>query len=172
MDRYIALAAQLLPLVPPAAAVVLWLLLPLAGKLDLALRAVVAVAATAVLVLIAGLVHQDPRPFVVDPAHPALFPHPADNGFPSDHTAYAAAVALLIVTIRRRLGVVLLVIAVVGGLARVAAHVHHLQDIGAGLLIAVLAVSATTALFTMVHRMRRTSAQARTETAPASASRR
>lgn len=170
MDRSIALAAQLLPLVPPAAAVVLWLLLPRVGQIDLGLRAVVAVAATAVLVLIAGFVHQDPRPFVVDPAHPALFPHSADNGFPSDHTAYAAAVALLVMTIRRRLGVVLLVIAVAGGLARVAAHVHHLQDIAAGVIIAVLAVSATTALFTVVHRRRR-AAPGHTDTEPASAAR-
>ncbi len=169
MDSFTSLAAQWLPLVPPAVAVVLWLSLPRAGKIDLALRAIVVVVATAALVLLAGLVHQDPRPFVVDPAHPALFPHSADNGFPSDHTAYAAAVALLIFTIRRRLGAVLLVIAIAGGLARVAAHVHHLQDVAAGVLIAVVAVSATTALFTLVHRQRR---DAQAHTAPASRSRR
>lgn len=154
MDRVIVLCAQLLPLVPPAVAVVLWLRRPRDGKFDLGLRALLAVSLTAGLVLAAGLIHQDPRPFVVDPSHPALFPHAADNGFPSDHTAYAATVALLIAGFRRRLGLALLAITVIGGLARVAANVHHLQDVAAGVVIAILAVAVTTAVFTLVQRQR------------------
>ncbi len=152
MDRLVVLCAQLLPLLPPAVAVVLWLRWPRDGKFDLGLRALLAVGLTAALVLAAGLVHQDPRPFVVDPSQPALFPHSADNGFPSDHTAYAAAVALLIAGFRRRLGLALLFMAVVGGLARVASNVHHLQDVAAGVVIAILAVAVTTAVFTLVQR--------------------
>lgn len=150
MDRLIVLCAQLLPLVPPVVAVVLWLRLPRPAKVDLGLRTLLAVSLTAVLVLIAGFLHQDPRPFVVDPAHPALFPHAVDDGFPSDHTAYAATVALLIVGLRRRIGWTLLAFALVGGLARVAANVHHLQDIVGGLVVAALAVAATAAVFSTV----------------------
>lgn len=162
MDKVIVLCAQLLPLLPPAVAVVLWMRQPRNGKVDLGLRALLAIGLTAGLVLAAGLVHQDPRPFVVDPSHPALFPHSADNGFPSDHTAYAAAVAFLIAGFRRRLGLALLVMAVIGGLARVAANVHHLQDIAAGVVIAILAVAVTTAVFTLVHRQHQARLEART----------
>lgn len=155
MDTLTALSAQVIPLIPPAVAVLLWLLLLRAGQVELVLRAVVVGALTAALILLAGAFHHDPRPFVVDPSHPALFPHPADDGFPSDHTALAAAAALWVATVRRRLGLVLLVVAVAGGLARVAANVHHLQDIAAGLLIALVAVVATSTGFRAAHTLAR-----------------
>lgn len=150
MDTFVALCAQLLPAVPPTVAVVLWLLLPRSGKVELGLRGVLAIALTGALVLLAGAAHADPRPFVVDPFHPALFPHAADNGFPSDHTAYATAAALVVVAIRRRLGLVLLAFATGGGLARVAANVHHLQDIAASLVIAAIAVAVSAAVYSAV----------------------
>jgi undecaprenyl-diphosphatase len=109
------------------------------------MQAVVSLAITVVLVKLAGAVHADPRPFVVDPSIKPLFAHPADNGFPSDHTALAATVALLVMTYRKGLGVVLLVASIMLGAARMVAHVHHGQDIVAGLLIAVLAVGMVVA---------------------------
>ncbi len=154
MDPLIVFCAQILPLVPPTVAAVVWFLLPRPQKRGLAVRAVLALALTAVLVLTAGHLHDDPRPFVVDHLSPALFPHAADNGFPSDHTAYAAAAALLVLTVRRRIGLVLLACALVGGLARVAANVHHLQDIVAGLLVAVAAVALSALVCSFVDRRR------------------
>ena len=168
MDTLTALTAQLLPLVPPAVALLLWLALPLAGKVDFGLRALVVIAITAVLVLVAGFAHDSPRPFVLDPSHPALFAHAPDNGFPSDHTAYSAAAALLIVYLRRRLGLALLAVAAVGGLARVASNVHHLQDIVASVVIAVLANAAALVLFNAVRRSRPGPAGARGVSRPRS----
>ena len=52
----------------------------------------------------------------------------------------AATVALLVMTYRKGLGAVLLAASIMLGAARMVAHVHHRQDIVAGLLIAVLAV--------------------------------
>jgi membrane-associated phospholipid phosphatase len=47
---------------------------------------------------------------------------------------------VLVMTYRRMLGAVLLAASVLVGAARVAEHVHHGQDIVAGMLIAVVAV--------------------------------
>ncbi len=117
MDAGVAFCAQTLPLLIPVAATVLWLALPRPDKWRLALHTIVGLGLTAALVLLVGSLHNDPRPFVVDPSQPALFPHPPDNGFPSDHTAYAGAIALLVMLVRRRLGTALLVLSLVGGLA-------------------------------------------------------
>lgn len=120
-------------------ACVVWLRLPRREKPALAVEAVVTVLVVAVLVKVAGAVHTDPRPFVVHPGLKPLFPHPADNGFPSDHTALASAVAFLVLAHRRGWGIVLLVVAVALGAARVAAHVHHVEDVVAALVIGVVA---------------------------------
>lgn len=59
---------------------------------------------------------------------------------------HGATAALLVATVRLRLGTVLLLVATVGGLVRVAANVHHLQDIAAALNIAILATVAALTL--------------------------
>ena len=87
MNSLIVAVAQYLPFLILAAAAVIWLLLPRPDKVGLAMQAVVSLAIAVVLVKLAGAVHADPRPFVVDPSIKPLFPHPGDNRFPSDHTA-------------------------------------------------------------------------------------
>ena len=93
------------------------------------------------LIKVFATVHTDPRPFVVNPAVKPLFPHVADNGFPSDHTTMVVTVSLLVILYRRWLGVALLAVSVLVGWARVASHVHHTQDIVAGAVIGVVAVA-------------------------------
>jgi len=123
-----------------AAAAVIWLFAPRQDKVDLAAQVIVSLVMVFVLIKLAGAIHTDPRPFVADPLIKPLFVHGADNGFPSDHTAVAATVALLVMMYSRWLGAALLVASLVLGASRMAAHVHHGQDIVAALLIAVLAV--------------------------------
>jgi undecaprenyl-diphosphatase len=101
----------------------------------------VSLIVVALLIQLAAAIHTDPRPFVADPTLTPFFAHPPDNGFPSDHTALAATVAFLVLMHRLRTGLVLLAASVIAGAARVAAHVHHVQDIAAGVLIAALAVA-------------------------------
>jgi undecaprenyl-diphosphatase len=120
-------------------AVVVWLLMPRPEKVAVAVEMVVGLVAMGVLVKAAGALHTDPRPFVVDPSVHPWFSHPADNGFPSDHTALASGIALLVTTYRRWIGLALVVVSVGIGASRVAAHVHHPQDIAAGLVIGLLA---------------------------------
>ena len=85
---------------------------------------------------IAGYFFFSPRPFVVGNFTP-LIPHAPNNGFPSDHTLLAAAVALVVFHFQKRLGLLLLFFAFLVGLARVLAGVHHWTDIFGGLAIAL-----------------------------------
>jgi membrane-associated phospholipid phosphatase len=116
-----------------------WLTLDRTEKLRLALETVLGLALLGLGIWIAGSLHTDPRPFVQDPSTVALFPHPADNGFPSDHAAAGGLLATLVLRHRRTLGAVVGVGAVLVAAARVAAHVHHLQDVAAGLLLGLAA---------------------------------
>lgn len=108
-----------------------------------------------VLAEIAGTLYFSPRPFVLDNTVP-LFPHIASNGFPSNHTVIACLLALLLWRYNRKVSVVLLVLAVMVGLARVIANVHHVQDIVAGVLVAGIAVAVTHLLVasTLAHKRR------------------
>lgn len=126
-----------------------WLWSPRPGKLSFALAAVLAVAVDSVLVKLLGALWTDPRPFVVDHTTPSIA-HNADNGFPSDHTALATAIALVVLTRNRLVGALLLVLAVVLGVARVAAHVHHVPDILGGLGAGVVAAASGVALARLI----------------------
>lgn len=150
MDALVVALAQYLPLLVPVAAAVVWFTLPTGAKVALAFQAVVALVVVAGLIQLAAALHTDPRPFVVDPSVVPLFPHPADNGFPSDHTALASTVGLLVLLHRRRVGLVLLVAGILGGAARVLAHVHHVQDIVAGVAIAGVTVAIAAAAWSVV----------------------
>ena len=73
---------------------------------------------------IASHVYYDTRPFVVEHTVP-IIPHAADNGFPSDHTLLTSFIGFTIYLHSRAVGGVLLLIALLVGIARVAARIHH-----------------------------------------------
>ena len=149
MDTLIVYTAKYAFVISLVIAACVWLRLPSRQKTELLAWGVLGGALAYILVKAAGALFYDTRPFVTDHTAP-LFAHPADNGFPSDHATLAATVALLVMTYRRWLGVVLLAASVSVGVARVAAHVHHGQDIVAGVVIAVVAVGVTTAAWAWV----------------------
>lgn len=80
-----------------------------------------------------------PRPFVIENITP-LFPHIADNGFPSEHALFAMVIAGVVFVYNRKLGIVLGILAIIVGLARVIADVHHTIDVLGAYLIAMLSV--------------------------------
>jgi membrane-associated phospholipid phosphatase len=137
----VSLVAQAGLYVVAVLAVVVWLTASRSEKVALAVEMVVGLVAVAVLVKVAGALHTDPRPFVVDPSVHPWFSHPADNGFPSDHTAVGSVTAFVVLRHRRAAGAGLLLLAVLVGAARVLAHVHHVEDILAGLLIGLVAAA-------------------------------
>lgn len=140
MDTAIRLVASFALYAVGLAAVLAWLRAPRPGKAPFAVAGVVAAALVAVGVKLAGALWTDPRPFVVDHTAP-LIAHSADNGFPSDHTALAAAVAAVVLLWHRRTGTALLVVAVLLGASRVAAHVHHWPDVLAGFAIGLVSAA-------------------------------
>lgn len=147
MNTLITWLAQYLLWVMVAGFVAVWLFGEhRLGKLQLGLQGVIGLVFALVFLYAAGSLHHDPRPFVVNPRIKPLFPHARDNGFPSDHSIAAGLIATLILVRHRLIGLVFAVAAVVIAWARVAAHVHHLQDVVAGLLLGAAAAAIAIAL--------------------------
>jgi undecaprenyl-diphosphatase len=85
---------------------------------------------------VTGLLYYHPRPFVVENIEP-LIPHRPDNGFPSEHTLLAMVASAVVFAYNRKLGIILAVLAVLIGAARVAARLHYPVDVVGGISIAL-----------------------------------
>ncbi len=90
---------------------------------------------------LAGFLFFNPRPFVADGFIP-LLPHTADNGFPSDHSLFAAALAAAVLPYKRWVGIILSILAIGVGVSRVYVGVHHPIDILTSFLIVAVVVLA------------------------------
>lgn len=80
---------------------------------------------------------QDPRPFVVEHVTP-LVAHAPDNGFPSDHTLLTMTIAAIIFAYNKKFGSILFILALLVGVSRVLAKIHHPLDIIGSTLIAIV----------------------------------
>ncbi len=107
-----------------------------------ALYAFYAVLLGLILNQIIGLFYFHPRPFM-DGLGQTLVYHVSENSFPSDHTTFMASIAFALIFIRntRSLGFFLLLLAIIGGMARVFIGVHYPFDILGSLFTSI--VSAT-----------------------------
>lgn len=140
MDSVITFAAQYLLFIMVAAFVAVWLFgTDRAGKLRLAGAAVIGLVLAAVFLVVAAKLHSDPRPFVQNPRLHPLFQHARDNGFPSDHSVAAGLIAGLVLCRSRLWGAIFALAAFCVAASRVAAHVHHAQDVVAGLILGGIA---------------------------------
>ncbi|HWZ65566.1 MAG TPA: phosphatase PAP2 family protein [Patescibacteria group bacterium] len=136
MDSIIIFCAQYLYLIIGFIAGIYWLTLPKKQKLRMVLFGIIAMATAFAMAKFAGMFYFDPRPFVTQNIAP-LFPHVADNGFPSDHTLLTATIAVIIYSASKKLGLVLMAMAIIVGLSRILAHVHSPIDIVGSLAFAV-----------------------------------
>jgi len=116
------------------------------GKLYLGCSAVAGLVIVLILVKVAGSLYYDPRPFTVAPYPQPLIPHAPDNGFPSDHSSAAGLIAVVIALRHRWYGALLGIAAIVLAWSRVAAHVHHVTDVIAGLAFGAIAAVLGTLL--------------------------
>lgn len=82
----------------------------------------------------------NPRPFVEGNFTP-LVSHIPNNGFPSEHTLLTGTLALCVFSFNKKLGTILLILAILVGFGRMGAGVHHFSDIIGGMLISLVAVS-------------------------------
>lgn len=113
------------------------------GKLrhEFALCVIIAAVVALVLAKLAGNLYYHPRPFMTSAVQP-LVSHASDNGFPSDHTIVATALAMTVYFYRLRLGIIVFVLAALIGIGRVAARVHSPVDILGGAALGLIAGGA------------------------------
>lgn len=114
-------------------------------KLDLGWQLVLGGILAVLLAKLGAHLYYDPRPFVSHHTKP-LIPHAPDNGFPSDHALLTSFLGFVMLKYSRGLGLFLLLIAVLVGAARVAAHIHSPIDIVGSFVFAALAVFVTQVL--------------------------
>lgn len=107
-------------------------------RTKLLLRALVALPLAYGLARLAGILYGHSQPFAELGFEP-LVPHETDNSFPSDHTAFGAALSSLVFLADRRLGIILWLLTLCVGAARVAAGLHWTIDIFAAAIIGLLA---------------------------------
>lgn len=151
INQIIIFSAQYLPFVIFGFAVVFVLLKLSADKKPILAVAVVASLIAFLLDTISNQLIQSPRPFIVEKIQP-LFSHIADNGFPSEHTLFAMIVAGVIFIYHRKAGILLGILALWVGLARVISKVHHFTDILGSIAIAIVSVSISWYLLTWLKR--------------------
>lgn len=138
-DQITIFSAQYLPIVIVAITAVFLVLLEKARRmLALALLMASSIIAFALDKILNRLV-ESPRPFMVEGVAP-LFAHSTDNGFPSEHVLLAVVLASVVFAYNRKLGIILAVLGLIVGAARVIANVHHPIDIAGGAVIAISSV--------------------------------
>ncbi len=101
-------------------------------SLRVALAGVAATAVALAFVFALGQLWYEPRPFASDPDTVRLISHAANNSFPSDHAAVAAAAATIGALAWRRAAVPLAVFVILIGIGRVFVGVHYPGDVVAG----------------------------------------
>ena len=103
-------------------------------------------AVSFVLALIISHLYIEHRPFVTYQLV-QLIPHEANQAFPSDHTLAASAIAFgfMFFTRLKKLGALLLAIAILIGFSRVFTGVHYPGDIAGAIVIALIGA-------TLIHR--------------------
>jgi undecaprenyl-diphosphatase len=137
MDTLIVYGAKYLFAVVLLGAVSPLIWLSKQGRIRFLVSAVIAGIIAVALTKGSGAVYVDPRPFTEGVR--SLISHEADNGFPSDHTVLSFTAAMLAFAASRRLGVVLLALALVVGACRVLSGVHHPIDAIAGAAFGLIA---------------------------------
>ncbi len=128
LDRIALFAANYLYLVQLLVALLWFLRQPRVRQVQIVALGVVFFPLVVLVAEAIGLLYHDPRPFVVGHFTP-LIAHSPDNGFPSDHSLLTSAVATLVAYFSLPLGVVLWLLALAVGAARVYAGIHHWIDV-------------------------------------------
>lgn len=139
-----------------AAAVLLWLAARPGGSRKWKLASASALATGALAFVANQVIHalwDRPRPYE---SHPGVW-HPyassTDASFPSDHTSAAFGLAFGVFLYDRLVGSIFLVVAAVLAWLRVVIGFHYPADIGAGVLVALVAAVAVKAARPLIARL-------------------
>lgn len=104
----------------------------------------------------------DPRPFIVGHFKP-LIAHGNDNGFPSDHTLLSSFLGFALLKYSRKLGLITLLLAALIGAARMAAGIHHFEDIIGSFVITGISVLLISQLLKMINKPKTSEVNHKTE---------
>lgn len=139
MHELVIIVAKYFIVLSVLGAVAVWLKLPRPDKKQFIVVALLGAVLSLVLAKIGSKLFYDPRPFVAGHFAP-YFTHANDNGFPSDHTLFASFLAFVSWKYNRAAGAALLAVAILVGLSRCIAGVHHLADILGSIVFAAAGV--------------------------------
>jgi undecaprenyl-diphosphatase len=128
-DTLAILAAQYMPIIFVIALICLWIKKGTTTK-NIVLYSIYASILGLIINYIIGQLYFHPRPFMI-PVGITLFHYPAETSFPSDHTTFMLSIAFMITYFKetRKIGPVLVILGLIGGLSRVFAGVHFPLDI-------------------------------------------
>lgn len=149
MESITVFFASKLHIVIVLAGALFFVLLSKERKIVFAYKALIALPIAFLLGRLANLFISSPRPFVVENIQP-LIAHIPNNGFPSEHTLLVATISALVYTESKVVGVILGVLAISVGIARVLANVHHSVDVVGSVGIAVFAVVISSYLVSLL----------------------
>lgn len=139
MHEAVIVVAKYLIIVSLLLTLAIWVKLSRKLKLQFLIIIVASGVLALLLAYLSRKIYYNPRPFVVSGVTP-YFSHAPDNGFPSDHTLLASLLGFCVYFYRKKFGILLLVIALLIGLARVVADVHHLIDIIGAIAISFVSI--------------------------------
>ena len=145
MDTILIFGAQKLFLLSPLIAAFFFYKMPREARIEMLIFAFFSLPLTFILAMGARELYFNPLPFVKNGLEP-LLDHAPNNGFPSDHVLLLAAVAAIFTFFHKKAAISLWVITVFVGLSRMFVGVHHLIDIMASMLIALLSAYAVYAV--------------------------
>lgn len=138
IDTLAIFAAKYMPVVVILALAILWVT-KRNNTRDVILYGIYAAIIGLVINYIIGLVYFHPRPFMIG-LGTQLFQYPAETSFPSDHTTFMVSIALMFLYFKetRVYGVILLILGLTGGLARVFSGVHFPLDILGSIMVSII----------------------------------
>ena len=138
VDTIAILAAKYMLVIFVIPLIYLWIKKGSKNK-DIALYSIYAATVGLIINLIIGYFYYHPRPFMVHEGT-LLFPYSPDSSFPSDHTTLMLSIAFMMIYFKetRKLGIILAILGLIGGFARVFSGVHFPFDIFGSVVVAII----------------------------------
>lgn len=138
MDTITIFTAKYLVYIIVVIAGIYWLTLPKEQKIKMIIFGAITAIVAFALTRIGGAIYFDPRPFVNSNVMP-IYPHAANNGFPSDHTALAFTAAAAVFYMNKKFGAGLFILAALVGASRIIGHIHSPIDIFGSIVFVAIA---------------------------------
>ncbi len=149
LDQFFIFGAKYLYIISLLIAALIFFKNSWSQKKEMIIFGLISFALAFLISLLARELYFNPRPFVIGGFTP-LIPHEPDNGFPSDHTILASAIASLFLFYHKKTATWLWLIAIVVALSRVYVGVHHPIDVLGSIVVALL--SALVA-YAIIHKL-------------------